>query len=255
MTTFAESYDSRYANNYRSSLNGYEIARWKALDHFVTRALKLSSAQTVLDYGSGSGLHLELWEKIFPNAELSFCDISPVAMEKFGAKHPRYAERYALVRDNVAGFPAGRFDVVVSIEVMEHVEHLIPYIKDIHRLLKPGGYYVWTTPCANACSVEHAFAFATSRIVPTPEGYRRWRWEDPGHLRRLKSREIRAILHGQGFSDVRFRFRAHLFSFLCTYILPKRFARLGNRFMTLDYSLFRYLPNGASMIGVARKAI
>jgi len=85
-------YNQRYSGDYREHLSGYEIARWKALDHFVTHVLKLNAAQRVLDYGAGSGLHVGLWEKIFPEAELHFCDISSVAEEKFKAKYPRHAE-------------------------------------------------------------------------------------------------------------------------------------------------------------------
>ena len=49
-------------------------------------------------------------------------------------------------------------------------------------------------------------------------------------------------------------FRAHLFSFLCSR-LPRglRLAAIGERLMFLDYTLFRLLPNGASMMGYAIK--
>lgn len=85
-------YDQRYSGDYRETLSGFEIARWKALDHFITDVLKLGSAKKVLDYGAGRGLHVNLWEKTFPEAELHFCDISPVAREKFSVKFPQYAD-------------------------------------------------------------------------------------------------------------------------------------------------------------------
>ena len=59
-------YDSRYLTDYRESLSGYEFARWSALDHFIRKILKLNNIKTVLDYGSGSGLHIDLWKKVFP---------------------------------------------------------------------------------------------------------------------------------------------------------------------------------------------
>ena len=246
-------YDQRYSGDYRKHLSGYETARWEALDHFITYFMRLNSGKKVLDYGAGSGLHVRLWEKLFPKAELYFCDISSVAMEKFKAKYVRHAEHYLLVDESQANFSNDTFDVIVSVEVMEHVEQLGSYLRDVHRLLKPGGRFVWTTPCANKFSIEHIFSAITRKIESVEEGYIRWKWEDSTHLRRLKSREIDNLLHECGFSDVQFRFRSHFFSFVCTYFPIRGLNRLRERLMTLDYRLFRRFPNGASMIGSAKK--
>ncbi len=246
-------YDQHYLGDYRKRLSGQEIARWEAVDHFISRVMALNSAKKVLDYGAGRGLYVALWEKVFPKAELYFCDISSVAMENFRAQYPHYADRYSLVRENQAEYNDNTFDVIVSIEVLEHVERLGSYLRDIHRLLKPGGRFVWTTPCGNSFSIEHIFGVITGKIKPTNEGYRLWGWDHPTHLRRLKSREIDESLQKYGFYDVKFRFRAHFFSFVCTYFPTQRLKWLRERFMTLDYRLFRRFPNAASMIGSARK--
>jgi hypothetical protein len=73
-------------------------------------------------------------------------------------------------------------------------------------------------------------------------------------LRRLRSNEIESLLKKKDFSDVNFRFRSHFFSFVCTYFPMHRAQYLRNRLMTMDYSLFRRLPNGASMLGGAKKS-
>lgn len=252
-STFVELYDSRYAGGYRSHLSGFEFARWSALDHFITRCAKLATAERVLDYGSGSGLHATLWGNVFPRAELNFCDISRRALASLEENFPDYAGRCHLIENGRAALADASFDVVVSVEVMEHVASLDQYLADVHRVLKPGGRFVWTTPCANAFSIEHLFATVTGKVDPTAEGYRRWRWEDPGHLRRLTSREAEIRLRDHHFSDFVFRFRAHVFSFLCTYLPGRRFLPKKDELMKLDYALLRRLPNGASMIGCATK--
>ncbi len=246
-------YNERYYGDYREHLSGYEIARWKALEHFITHVLKLKSSEEVLDYGAGSGLYVNLWEKVFPKAVLNFCDISPVAIEKLIAKYPRHTERCSLMSNDIANLGDNTFDVIVSVEVMEHVDNLALYLQDIYKLLKPGGYFIWTTPCANSLSIEHIYSLLTGKIERTSEGFRKWTWEDPTHLRRLKSIEIKRLLKQHGFSDVYFRFRSHFFSFFCTYLPTNRAQKLRDKLMTLDYSLFRNLPNGASMIGGAKK--
>lgn len=251
---FSSIYDQRYAGGYRENLSGYEIARWKALGSLISQTLHLSDVKKVLDYGGGSGLHVGLWERLFPEAELNFCDISSVAKEKFQEKYPQRSNQYFMIDNNKAQCEDESYDVVVSIEVMEHVEDLQLYIRDIHRVLKPGGIFIWTTPCANPFSIEHLYGLFAGQIEPTAEGYRRWKWEDPTHLRRLKSKEAEMLLLQNKFSNIRFRFRAHFFSFVVSYLPGWRGQRLRNFLMTLDYSLFRLLPNGASMIGFAQKA-
>ena len=247
-------YDERYSRGYREHLTGYEIARWHALDHFLSSEIAtVEKLGRVLDYGSGSGLHVPLWEDLFPESELHFCDISRVALERLADTYPHHAGRCHLVKGARSCLGDASFDLVVSVEVMEHVKDISAYLADVHRVLKPGGSFVWTTPCGNRISIEHVYAALTGQIEKTVEGYRRWSWEDPAHLRRLRSGEIKALLDALGFRDIRFRFRAHLFSFICTRSFTRHLGRFRDKAMLLDYGLFRWFPNGASMIGRASK--
>jgi ubiquinone/menaquinone biosynthesis C-methylase UbiE len=43
----------------------------------------------------------------------------------------------------------GMFDVVVSFDVMEHVEHDQKMVDEIHRILKKNGTYIFTVPAYN----------------------------------------------------------------------------------------------------------
>lgn len=247
-------YDEKFRTGYRGRLGGYEIARSAALGHFIDRVAGCKDAMSVLDYGCGGGLYIPVWRKVFHDAEVSFCDVSGEALEQLSARFPETRERQGRVRDGKAPFPDASFDVIVSVEVMEHVGDLDAYLSDIARLLRPGGMFVWTAPCANRFSLEHLFAVMTGNIKSTDEGFRLWRWEDPTHLRRLTSHEISGRLLRHGLKKPCFRFRAHLFSFLCTKLIPNRFSRFGEKLMLLDYLLFRRLANGASMLGAAIKA-
>lgn len=248
-----EEYNGLYLKGYRRDIKSYEFARWKALNHFITKVLKLKNVSTFLDYGCGSGLYIKLWKQLFPQAELYFCDVSTVALDRLIEKYPEFKERSAIVKNNMAGFKDNFFDVIVSIEVMEHVEDVTDYLRDIHRLLKTGGSFIWTTPCANRFSIEYIFNIITGQFDMSPAGERRWKWEDPRHLRRLKSRELKIKLQSTGFTGICFRFRAHIFSSICSCLFRGRFQKLGERIMLLDYMLFRRLPNAASMIGSAIK--
>jgi len=248
-----ETYDQRYREGYRSKLEGFEIARWQALDHFIKKNIPIAQLKNILDYGCGSGSFIDLWKSIFSLSDLYFADISTVAMEQLKEKHPEFNSKCFPIINNQMQISKKTFHAIVSIEVMEHVYDLDAYLTDVYRLLKPGGYFIWTTPCANNFSIEHIYALLTNNIQKTAEGYRRWKFEDPTHLRRLKSTEAERLLMKKGFSAPTLSFRAHFFSFVCTELFSKRLKKLGEKLMLLDYAFFRNLPNGASMIGCAQK--
>lgn len=257
MKSEAEFYDDRFQLGYREHISGIEFARRSALSHVIRRVLKLDSAQTILDYGSGSGLFADLWRSLFPSAEIFFGDISEVALAQLAEKHPDLKKNCRLLKGDRAPFASNSFDAVLSIEVMEHARELGLFLAEIHRVLKPNGYFLWTTPCANPFSIEHIYSRLRNQIENTDEGYVRWTWEDPSHLRRLSSGQIKKLLTEIGFCDIGFRFRSHLFSFLCARLSEKKWLpeKIAERIMLLDYQLFRKLPNGASMIGFARKQV
>ena len=221
--------------------------------HFIKSSTETDKAKTILDYGCGRGAHIVLWKSLFPQSELFFCDISPVALQILAKEHPEYTSNCGLIEKSIAPLPDNYFDLILSIEVMKHVEDYDSYIADIHRLLKPGGIFVWTTPCGNYFSIEHIYSFLTGQIKRTSEGYRLWKWEDPNHIRRLKSTEVKRKLTSNGFQEVFFRYRAHFFSFICSRLMKERLKQIGEKLMLLDYNLFRLFPNAASMIGYAGK--
>ena len=248
-------YNAKYSGSrYREKLDGYEVARWTALRHFIRKIAPIgdqSSSLAVLDYGAGSGLFVDLWKATFPGAALYATDVSSVALEQLVQRHPELSGRIGLVEGDRAPYPDAQFDVITSVEVMEHVLDLDAYLRDVYRLLKPGGVFIWTTPCANRFSIEHLCCLSLGQIQATSEGYRRWTWEEPTHVRRLRSEEAQERLTRAGFRDVDFRFRAHFFSAVCSYLLRGSLKPAAERLMLLDYALFRRLPNGASMIGAA----
>lgn len=248
-------YNDRYKHGYREELLGYELSRCSAIMDLCNNIMHFKKAnEKILDYGSGSGAHVVLWEKIFQNPDLFFCDISLVALEKLIEKYPHYSGNISLISDNRTNFLNKEFDLIFSVEVMEHVLDLDAYLFEIFRLLKPGGFFIWTTPCGNKNSIEEIFSRMTKKIEKTPEGYIRWTWEDPTHLRRLTSEEISKKLTDVGFLEPQIFFRSHFFSFFITKIFIGPLVRYSHLFINLDWILFKKIQNGASMVGIVKKS-
>ncbi len=137
----------------------------------------LGAAGTVLDIGAGEGyLARRVHAAIRAGghaARLEACDLFP---DNF--KVPEVPCR-AIDLDGGLPLPDGSVDLAYSVEVLEHLEDQFAYLREVHRVLRPGGRFVVTTP--NVLSL-------TSRVrtlltgFPELYGPLPLRFDDPQHL-------------------------------------------------------------------------
>jgi SAM-dependent methyltransferase len=108
----------------------------------------------ILDFGCGS----KPYESLFTAADSYVgIDIAVSGHDHANSKVDFYYDGKTLP------FPDGRFDVVVSFEVFEHVFNLPEVIAEIRRVLKPGGQVLVTVPFAwDEHEVPYDFARYTS---------------------------------------------------------------------------------------------
>ena len=139
------------------------LPRWHRLA-YIARALPqgieelardLPPAERVLDYGC---------------AEMPYRGLFPATADYLAADlpgNPRATVQIAA--DGTVPVPDGSCDVVVSTQVLEHVEHPDTYLSECFRVLRPGGRLLLTT---HGMMVWH----------PDPVDF--WRWTCEG-LRRV----------------------------------------------------------------------
>lgn len=72
-----------------------------------------------------------------------------------------------------SGLPQDSYDLVVSVEVLEHVEQDEKFVAEVCRVLKPGGRFIMTTP--NGDFLENT---------------------NPDHKRHYKREQLRSLLSG-----------------------------------------------------------
>jgi SAM-dependent methyltransferase len=243
-------YDDRYAT--REYMTGFdelfEACRLLAIRQQLAE-LEIEP-RTVLDHGCGTARYFATLRAAFPGAAISGCDVSAVAVEHARERHP---DGNFLVMDGERiPLGDGSVDLVLSVEVLEHVADAARAVEEIGRVLRPGGVAVISTPCANRGSLEWAMnRLRRGGLQPSADGYGRFATDEPGHLRRLQSRDLAILLTRAGMTVDRLSFRAHFFTTVIGLRRAKLPLTLRVRIGMLDWRLWRDRSNGATMLAVA----
>ena len=248
-------YDERYRAGYMKDFIGlYEACRVRTIEQVLGELRSAGFAPArMLDYGCGGGRYLDILRTSWPAAEMHGADISDVALELARTRQPDV--RLHTMRDERVAMGDGSFDLVLSVEVLEHVGDAARTVAEWGRLLSPGGILVATTPCADRFSLEWWRNRLTGGLQRSLDGYGRFATDEPGHLRRLTSGDFRGLLTDAGFAQAEFSFRAHLFTPLARLMRWARRTRSRPdvQLAMLDWRFFRRIPCGATMLVVAHR--
>lgn len=97
----------------------------------------------VLEVGCGEGRGID---RVLPKAA-SYTAIDKIAsvIDKLKIKYPT-GKFYSGNIPPLAPFADNSFDVVITFQVIEHIQDDVNFLKEIHRVLKPGGLAMITTP-------------------------------------------------------------------------------------------------------------
>jgi 2-polyprenyl-3-methyl-5-hydroxy-6-metoxy-1,4-benzoquinol methylase len=182
-------YGDAYGNEYRS----YELANEAAFLELQRLALtdagfdalerelaRGAAPPSVLDIGCATGaMLLHLRDRGW---RVTGVEISPSA-EYARATRSLDVRSLPLAENQ---FPAGSFDVVLASHVLEHLNEPGSFVREAHRILRPGGRFFVTTP--NSAGFQ-------ARLFGS-----RWRSAIFDHLYLFSVKTLRALLEGAGFT-------------------------------------------------------
>jgi SAM-dependent methyltransferase len=167
----------------RAGRHPWEIARARFFCRLIANHTALPTVRRVLDVGAGDGWFAnELLPGLAATAEVVCWDVNYRSEDLAtppGQRITRTAER-----------PAGPFDLVLLLDVLEHVEDDDGFLAAVVPLLRPGGSAVVSVPA-------HPWLFSDhDRML---EHHRRYR---PVELRALVSRHLRPVAAGSVFTSL-----------------------------------------------------
>jgi len=129
-----------YPDIWPGGIENYPFTRSRILPIYY----EIPEGAKVLDVGANSGEFMQLLKKK-KGCDVTGADISDVVVEIAKKKGLNMVH----VDAETLPFPDNTFDVVTLMETLEHFHEPIKYLKEISRVLKPGGYILGTCPHAN----------------------------------------------------------------------------------------------------------
>ena len=106
----------------------------------ASAAASAKSLETHLDIGSGQGRLIDLLSEKF--------GLTSSAIDYTDELMKRESQKVDIANLNTESllYEADSFDIVTATEVIEHLEHYREVLREIHRVTRPGGSCILTTP-------------------------------------------------------------------------------------------------------------
>lgn len=139
-------YNSRFGAAFEDQLNQEEALRWAMIEKQLKGILAAHTIENprILDFGCANGRFSYLLSKYGEVTGIDYADAAiDLARNKFPAIEFHAADATA---PEVVDLVGKRFDILISTEVIEHILESESYLKNIEKLLKPGGHLIMTTP-------------------------------------------------------------------------------------------------------------
>jgi SAM-dependent methyltransferase len=190
---------------------GYDERFFHDVEHRYTKMHRLLresygdlSGARILDLGLSRGLLLERF-RCYPGVELGGIEIDPREAERARERGLEPVSHFVNVFDGnrmVARLPWDdcSADVVLAGEIVEHIVDTESFLREIRRVLRPGGSTVLSTP--NILWWKHRVALLVGRYPDALE-YRTRYGDDFGHVRIFTPGLLRGLLEETGFQGVR----------------------------------------------------
>jgi ubiquinone/menaquinone biosynthesis C-methylase UbiE len=155
----------------------------------VVSLLRLSGAETVVDYGAGTGIYTVAIAEAVPQGRVIAVEALPRLAEMLRARiTPELADRLELVETDANAVPAAdaAADRVLMVDVLHHLYDQPEALAEVVRLLRPGGLFVVVDWGDHERPVgpplDHVLGLAAVRDIVSGMGLEEIEAHEPGTL-------------------------------------------------------------------------
>ena len=185
---------------------GWKVAETSAHNYIFKTVEKIfnefmiPNKDFILDAGCGGGYIIDkLYNKGYKNIwgfDLSESGIK-LAKDTYKLLEDRFTLHNCYEQNLSTVFPHTNYDVILSVEVIEHLYNPGIYIENIRHWLKDGGYLILTTPYHGylknlAISLTNKFDWHVNPL------------QDGGHIKFFSKKTLCQLLNENGFDIIKF---------------------------------------------------
>jgi len=139
-----------FERNYRIETKyWWNVGRFHIIETFTKRYIRPKEGHRMVDLGSGTGA-TTLWLQKF--GPIKAVDESPLALSYCRRRGLKDLTRSDLERIKL---PSGSFNAAFALDILEHIRDDRKALREIHRILKPGGKLLITAPAYQWLFSEH----------------------------------------------------------------------------------------------------
>ncbi len=160
------------------------ILKKEISNRFLNKIMLRKNSGKILDIGSAFGYFMDkAVERGFDAYGVELSNFSSaIAKKRFGSKV------FNGKLEN-ARFPDGYFDIITMFDLIEHIPEPVEFMKEVKRIIKPGGFIAITTPDTSSPSFKLL-------------GYGQWFHWKFEHLSYFNKKSIKELSKQTGFSLV-----------------------------------------------------
>lgn len=193
---------------FENRLSGYDEHMLNTIEganefyKFTAAQLPIKPESDILDLGCGTGLELEEYFLLNPEAHITGIDLSDAMLKALASKFPD--KSLHLICGSYFDVPLGRekYNAAVSVESLHHftTECKLSLYRKLYQALKSNGYFVLTDYFAESDALEREY-FENFELLKQQQGITDnafYHYDTP-----LTVEHEMAILQEAGFSDVK----------------------------------------------------
>ena len=137
-----------YTAKYKHPSTIFSYEKLRRMELVVNQAKRLQP-KAILDAGCGPGLVLATLNAQLSGTKLVGVDLSSLMVEQARRNNSAAVDlRQCSVED--LPFEQHAFDLIYALGVMDYLNDLSPFFRAVNRVLRPGGYFIFTYPNGNS---------------------------------------------------------------------------------------------------------